>query len=102
VPRTARNPLPTRFSSAAEQQRILADVRSGKVKCVGSVTLATGATSTVLRDALFGRDTAVVLVPTSAAGAALAWWQSDQAAGSVTLGHDAPAGDLVFLWIALG
>jgi hypothetical protein len=70
--------------------------------CTGSVTLATGTTSTVLRDALFGRDTAVVLVPTDAAGAALACLAGRHAVGSVTLGHAAPGRHLTFLWIALG
>lgn len=102
MPRRSRLPVATRFSSDAERLRVLGEVRFGKIDCTGDVTLLATTTSTVLRDALFGRDTVLVLVPTDAAGAALAVWQAANAVGSVTLGHAAPVADTTFLWVALG
>jgi hypothetical protein len=67
---------------------ILQWVRNGKLNCVGEVTLATGAATTTLTDALIGPDSVIILMPLTAnAKAEGTPWQSAHATGSVTLNH---------------
>lgn len=88
--------------TARETGRQLRQLADGKLNVVGEVTLASGSTSTVLRNRRFGAATEIVLVPRSAAQAALAVWLAAKAQGELTLGHDAPVGDQTLGYIALG
>lgn len=102
MPRLANIPSITQHAGGAEMARVLAEVRVGKVRCTGTVTLAAGTTSTLVRDSLFGAGTVLALRPTTAGGAALKTWQAATGKGSITVGHDAPGADQPFLWTALG
>lgn len=102
MPRLGRIPAPTRWSSDEDKARALMQVMRGKLNVTGETTIFDATTETIVRDPDFGIDTVLVLVPTTAAGAALAWWQAGTGKGTVTVGHDAPDDPLTFRWIALG
>lgn len=77
----------------------------GKLDVVGTLTLADGATSTVVSDNKFESNMVPVLIPTTAnAAAALATtYLSARANGSFTLTHANDAStDKTFLYVRLG
>lgn len=78
-------------------------ILDGRTENHGAVTLAMGTVETVIRSPIFNAHTILNLVPTSDAAAAIAWWQEEVAdRGAITIGHDAPGGDVEFLWTAVG
>lgn len=95
--------LPTTGGSPAEVARVVNSLIDGHHESHGAVTLAMGTTSTVIRSSIFSAHTILQLTPTSPEAAAVAWWQMDvDEKRSVTIGHDSPAGDVAFLWVAGG
>lgn len=86
-----------------EVARAINSLIDGRAENRGTVTLASGTTETTINSPIFGINTVIVLVPTTSAGAAIAWWQEPSVQrGTVLLGHDAPGTDVEFRWVAVG
>jgi hypothetical protein len=98
----SRYRLPTPQTDLPELARIVADMRVGRLDVGREVTMASGTTTTVIRGNTVGIDSIPILVPTTSTGAALAWWLSSRAKGALTLGHDAPGADELFLLLLIG
>ena len=81
--------LPSEVSAWLGRVRdVVNNIMRGKLNCTGAVTLAAGATTTTLSDALIGGSSVVLLQPTTANAAA--------ELGNGTLYFDAPgAGSVV-------
>lgn len=83
-------------------QDALPNIMQGRLNCAGDLTLTAG-TTTTLTDAILHTCSVIILMPKSAAAAAL---QSSiyitPAQGSATLTHSTAAGGEAFSWVALG
>ena len=75
---------------------------SGRQNATFNVTVAAGTTATSVTDSAFGANTVLIPAPRSAEGAALDIWLAGRARGQITLGHAAPATDLLFDFVAIG
>ena len=86
-----------------EVARIVNALIDGKSENHGVVTLLNGTTETVISSPLLNPHSVINLVPTSAAAAAVAWWQKDATIKrTVVVGHADPLADLEFFWVAVG
>lgn len=100
---TARNQPPvSRYGRSEDQARILDEVRRGQIDCSGEITLAAYTEETVITDRRFSPRTALLLIPLSEDGLLIGWWLAERVGGRITIGHDAPAVDTAFVYIALG
>ena len=101
MPKTSRYDLPP-VGLGGELHRFVRDLIQGYANVAGEVAFLNGTTATILEDALFTTTTEVILVPRSAAGAAMPWWLQARDKGRITIGHADPGADLVFGYIAIG
>lgn len=86
---------------ARELPPIVDSLRNGAVNTAGELTLTAGV-QTLVEHPLLGPRSVLVLVPLSAASAALRVWISARAVQALTLGHSAAAGGERFAFVALG
>lgn len=88
---------------AFEVARTVNALIDGRSENHGLVTLAVGTTLTLIKAPVFTVNTVINLVPTSAAAAAVAWWQLELLArGAVRIGHADPGAAVQFRWTAHG
>ena len=102
MPRLSNYDLPSVNPTTQDIARLLRETRQGRVNTAGGVTLASGATSTIVVDRDFSATTVLHLMPRSAAAAAIKVWHVARAKGQITLGHDAPGADVDFYYTAIG
>lgn len=97
-----RYELPSDRADNQALSRILRETRAGRLNVISEITLANGATSTVIKDSAIGPTTVPIVVPTSSAQAALNWWLVSRDKGQLTLGHTAPTGAQTLLLVLIG
>jgi hypothetical protein len=100
--RTGRYDLPGIGAGAPELARIGREQGVGRLNVSGEVTIANGATSTVITDSNFGATTEIVLIPRTDPGTSWRFWLAARNKGSLTVGHPNPGTNLVCGWLALG
>lgn len=92
-------------SRAATPEQLAAAANAalrGETLNTGRLSVTAGATSTLLLDARCGKGRVLVLIPASAAAAALKWWVQAMDNGSATIGHDAPGANVDFTYAIQG
>jgi hypothetical protein len=100
--RLSRHPLPSASADMAELTRFAREHALGRVNTSGTVTFASGTTTTTIVDREFGLTTVLNFTPRSAAAAAIVPYQTANAKGEITIGHAAPGADVAFYYSAIG
>lgn len=90
----------------AEHRRQLADainlLFSGRSNAVGTITVASGTTTTDVANVLAWEGSVPLLIPADATAAALSPYVSARQRGQFTVTHAAPGSDAVFLYALVG
>lgn len=94
--------LPTTGGDPVAVARVVNALVDGHSGNTGTVTLGQSDTSTEIVSPIFRSSTVMLLVPLSEDAASIVWWIDSMSRRSVTIGHDAPAQDVSFAWIAVG
>ena len=97
-------PVPNQSANEAEHRRVIADavnlLAQGRVNSTGTLTIASGATSTVVANPNAHAASVPLLIPLQST--TLQPYVSARTRGSFTLSHAAPSAATSFLYVLLG
>jgi len=88
--------------SPAQVARMVNGMRQGHLDVVREVTVTAATTETVVEDQRIRLTTYPLVVPLSSDAANLVWWFKERGRQSVTIGHDAPGGDVDIAVVLVG
>ena len=94
--------LPSDKDDLPQIARLLRETRQGKINVVSDIVIKSGTTTTIVYDRDIGPSTVPILIPQSAAGAALTWWLAARGKGAITIGHADPGADIMFYIVMIG
>jgi hypothetical protein len=100
--RTSRYSLPSETPTQQEAGNALREVMLGRLNIAGEVTLLAGTTTTQITDFHVTAWTVAILVPRSAAAAAIVPFQLANTKGVINLGHAAPGVDVDYFFVLIG
>ena len=98
----SRYQLPSPGAGTAELTQLLRESREGRLNVAYDITLANGTTQTKFSSQRIGHTTIGILIPRSAAQAAIKWWIAGSDKFELTFGHDAPSGNQTFSLLLIG
>ena len=92
------------FSDQRETTEVVNNILSGKLNAVGTVTITNSATTTVVNDYRVGKESVILLMPTTsaAAGEIASTYVSARAKTSFTVTHPSATTSRIFDYVVIG